>query len=136
MESFDEAVTKLRRLLREHGRPSEIAWLDSSSPIRVLGCTFVRTAAVNYETHVRSKYEVACSDGHAVALDVLGHSVGKSFVQVAVEEDERTAELRMMSTDHVKLSVPHDVPRRWREVHSGAAWAALKLLSDGTGAQD
>ena len=129
VESFDDAVASLARLLAEHDRPTSIVWLGADDLRTLIGRTFVRIAPATDARHAEKTFERATNEGRAIALDVVGHSADHSFARVEVASDERDAELRMMSREHVKVSIPEAPSAPFREIHSSAYWATVCLLA-------
>jgi hypothetical protein len=129
VESFDEAVAKLERLLSEHDRPARLVWVQPEDVVELWTRTFVRVPREVSDKRARVQFEQARSAGHAIALDVLAHSCEGSFVVVDVAADRRDAELHMMSSEHVKLSIPESSLPLAREVLTGTTWAVLRLMA-------
>ena len=130
MESFDEAVGILRRLLAQHGRPAVLVWICRQDIRTIAGRAFVRVpVGLATPEQARETYEAAAAKYRAICLDVVGHSLAHSFACVDVAADSADAEQRMMSPDHVKVSIPYEAGRPPTEIHSGAAWAAISLLA-------
>jgi hypothetical protein len=130
VESFIETLEMLNQLLAQHGRPTSVVWTDSDDFRRIFGRTFVR--AVRPELgleRARASFETAARREHAIAIDVVGHSTGTSFAQVEVASDPLDASFLMMSAEHVKVSIPYQVGLRFHEIHSGTAWAVVRLFA-------
>jgi hypothetical protein len=128
VESFDEAAAMLQKLLAEHDRPTRLVWVQSEDVVEFWARTFVRVPRDFSDGLARDRFEQARSDGHAIGLDVRAHSAERSFVVVDVYADQRDAELRMMSCEHVKLSIPDSSSKPAREVLTGTSWAMLRLM--------
>jgi len=130
VESFDEAVAILTRLLAEHGRPTPLLWVGNEDVRTVAGRQFVRCPEQNSaRADAKMNFERAAAESRAIALDVRGHSGEHSFVVLDIATDQRDAELRMMSSESVKVSIPHVATLQFREIQSGSRWAIVRLLA-------
>src|SRR5438270_11895201 len=130
MESFDETLAVLHRMLAQHGRPTFVVWIAADDLRAFLGRTFAR--AVRPEiglARARATFETAASQARALAIQVVGQSADTSFARVEIADDSREAELLMMSSEHVKISIPYEAGPRFHEIHSGTAWASVRLLA-------
>jgi hypothetical protein len=130
MESFQETLEILNRVLAQHGRPASVVWIADDGLLLVLGRTFAR--AVRPEIgleRARAVFEMAASQGQALAIQVVGHSTATSFARVEIARDAQEASSLMMSSQHVKVSIPYQAGPRFHEVHSGTGWAVVRLLA-------
>ena|SRR5258708_3086412 len=130
MESFAETLEVLNRMLTQHGRPTAVVWIAADGLLVVLGRTFAR--AIRPEISLacaRAAFETAASQAQALAIQVVGHSTATSFARVEIARDAQEASSLMMSSEHVKVSIPYQAGPLFHEIHSGTAWAAVRLLA-------
>jgi hypothetical protein len=127
--SFHEAKTSFEEFLSSNGVSSKLHWVFQEDVVVRNGSIFVKVPIPSQnDARAEACYELGWQRNFGVALDVLCLLNGRPCGYIVIPENDRDAELMMMSSSLMKLSVPSEL-REAVPIKNLMRWLVLRLRS-------